>query len=824
VRTFRQRHRNVGFFGPTDFFPLLIAASLSPLLATAGLAAPPGEVGASLEFAADKVTLFWDNGTGAEAYNVYRGTSLDGSNLRCHVFRTPDTHAVLSQGPTDLYVYVVAAFNTDEEGPLGYGSDGIPRIPQVACTDDDHDGVRDDWDNCPALANPDQADQDHDGEGDPCDVSTYTFETDVVGQRPSEMTQRGGNEPGFLVRDYVGDRGVAYDGGVAEVQDVFDRLPGWHSFQDLDVYVDTPATPGEAFTLEMWSEGTGAENAGGGLEFLIQTDGRVAARVRRGTDFTPYGDALLASVDRLRLRLRKGSLDESTLSVDRWDGGDWETDATWFMIQDDRLLRGRRLAVAAYNGGRRPLTRITGNPEAPVDPLTVLTSHDRIADWKVYQRGPSNDAPIPLPFAYRAGLPVRLEVRIVETATGGPLPDHGFADHSWDLGAAPDGMSVEVSIGNVPAGGNYDLEARLVDPSDGSVLGEETVSSIAVGDVFLAVGQSNMAGYSGTLHPVEPPVDAVHLFGNDYVWKRAAEPMDSGVDQVDRVSAENPKHSLMLAFAKEVQLGIGVPVAIVPAPLGGSNLHTQWQRRADAPLNRGTLYGSSIHRVMVQGYAHPIRGVLWYQGESDVWRGMVAYLQDLEELVDDYRADLSAPDLFFGNCQLATCEHCTNLGPFTEIQEAQRRQAEQDVLSAVVGLVDLPKSDQIHLNVAGYKEAGRRLGRAVLAGSYGISTAVGPQIVSVGFKSSQRRNIVVTYDKPVNGGHGNLFRVVDSTGAVPVQNVSTSGETVNVELAASAEPDAQISYGFGNFPDSVWIKADDGSGPGLVFRYLPVDP
>ncbi len=787
-------------------------------------AAPPGEVEATLVFAGDKLTLSWAPTAGADRYNVYRGSAPDGSDLACHVFRTTDTAAELPESPSGLYVYVVAAWNAEGEGPLGFASDATPRLPLVACTDDDLDGVRDDQDNCPAVSNADQADQNLDGLGDPCDPATYSFENDTPGARPAEMTQDGDSAPGFVVRDYAGDLGVAYDGGVVGVHDRFDRLPAWLSFQDLDVHLDTPDTPGQTITVELWSESTFAENAGGGLQLRVEADGRVAARSRRGGQFTPLGDALLAPFERLRLRLRKGPGDESTLHVDRWDGTDWVPDAASFAVADDRLLFGRGLAVAQHDGGRRPVTRLTGEPLAPPAPFSLRRGHDGLTDWKLFQRGPAEDAPLPLPFAYRAAAPVRLEARVVETATGAPLPGHDFADHGWDLDPAPDGASGQVTIPGVPAGGNYDVEARLVDPSDDALLGEDAVVEIAVGDVFLAVGQSNMAGYSGGLDPVEPPVDEVHLFGNDYRWKRAVEPMDSGVDQVDLVSNEAPAHSLMLSFAKTVQAATGVPVAIVPAPLGGTNLHTQWQRRPDDPSNRGTLYGSSLHRVLAQGFAHPIRGVLWYQGESDTGRGTEAYLADLQQLVDDYRTDLAGPALFFGNCQLATFD-LADLETWTAIQEAQRRQAAQDALSAVIGLVDQSRADNIHLDVAGYREAGRRLGRAVLAGSYGLPQDLGPQIVSIAFTSAQRRRLRITYDKPVVGGEAvGLFRVTDAGGNVPLQRSTTSGNTVEVRLNAAAGPGAVISYGYSRFPGADWIVAADGSGAALAFRDLAIDP
>ena len=115
----------------------------------------------------------------------------------------------------------------------------------------------------------------------------------------------------------------------------------------------------------------------------------------------------------------------------------------------------------------------------------------------------------------------------------------------------------------------------------------------------------------------------------------------------------------------------------------GTNLHSQWQRILSDPTNRGTLYGSSVHRVLDQRYSYPIRGVIWYQGESDVGRGTALYLQDLRDLVADYRADLGDPTLFFGSCQLATNQGA-ELDHWIAIQEAQRQQAEADSLSAVV--------------------------------------------------------------------------------------------------------------------------------------------
>ncbi|MEZ4391579.1 MAG: thrombospondin type 3 repeat-containing protein [Polyangiales bacterium] len=57
---------------------------------------------------------------------------------------------------------------------------GCPMTP-APLVDTDGDGVFDDYDNCPAVPNPDQANADFDREGDACDSSTSATDTDRDG-------------------------------------------------------------------------------------------------------------------------------------------------------------------------------------------------------------------------------------------------------------------------------------------------------------------------------------------------------------------------------------------------------------------------------------------------------------------------------------------------------------------------------------------------------------------------------------------------------------------------------------------------------------------
>ncbi len=781
-------------------------------------------------------TLAWDAAPGASAYDVYRGTRADGADLRCLAFRTPATtfdDAARPASPGGLLTYLVAAWNPDGAGPLGAASHGTPRVPQVACADTDGDGAWDLADNCPLAFNPAQADQDADGAGDLCDAKTYAFELDLPGGRPAEMTQSGAANATFVVQDAGGDLAVAYDTNLGAA-DRFDRLELARRFQDQVIWIDTRDRAGEYFDLFLWNEGTHAENAGAALLFRIDAGGGVLAYQRLGNEYALLGTGSAGNPERLRLRLEKRAGTATRLHVDAFASGrgdvsgsyvpdaadgpaSYVEDAAVFDLADDRRLFGRALALTDIGGGRRPLLRLTAQAVAPAGAFSIHRSYDGLDDWKLFQRGPAGTADVVVPFAYATDAPATVEAALYPSAGGAAVPGFGFADHRAALG--PGAGNGSLPLPAVPAGGNYDLHARLVRDADGAILGEDVVAQVAVGDVFLAAGQSNMSGYSGTLADAEPPVDHVHLFGNDYRWKRAQEPMDDGTDQVDRVSGEAPQHSLMLRFAKEVAAGTGVPVAIVPAPLGGTNLYAQWQRNAADPRHRGTLYGSSIHRVLALNQPHPIRGVIWYQGESDNGRGRDVYLADLRRLVRDYRDDLGAPDLFFGNCQLANYAY-SDMDTWVQIQDAQRVQG-KDPGSAAVALLDLPLADTIHLNVAGYKTAGARLARAVLAGAYGLPQVQGPRLVRLEFNASKTA-IRVIYDKDVTGGQAALFRVHENGVPVTVSAVTTSGKAVLLQLPRAVTGDVRTSYGYARYATSPWVLAADGSGPALAFWRVPI--
>src|SRR2546426_1308656 len=496
---------------------LAVVSVLGPLLAWPAAAQAPGDVGPTVRVASDRQSITWGAVSGADSYNVYRGQSPALADQTCLVVHMTSLAAADSAAPASggLFYYLVSAVNSSGEGTLGNRSDGTPRPNTAPCQDADADLVPDNRDNCPGVANPSQADQNSDGLGDACDGKTYDFEADALGARPAAMTQTGGVEPSFLVRDYSGDKGVAYDGGNAGVQDVFVRFGADESFEPTNIYIDFDGAA-ETSSLELWSDGAYGANAGEGVIFQIGSGGQVKMYQRTAQNLPVQdGPSTPLPGGRARLRLLPGAETDATLHVDSFDGASFVEDFYVFTIEDRHRLAGLDVSTANYIGGRRGLKRITVEHIGSTAPLRIRKHYSWSPDYKVFQRSFSGSADLPLRFFYSSAEPARLEARVVESDTSAVLPGHDYSDHALDL---PPGMSQPgtFAVTGVPTGGDYEVEARLVRVSDSAIPGADVLSHVAVGDVFISGGQSNMSGYSGTLANAETPIEQAHLFGNDY--------------------------------------------------------------------------------------------------------------------------------------------------------------------------------------------------------------------------------------------------------------------------------------------------------------------
>jgi len=670
----------------------------------------------------------------------------------------------------------------------------------------------------------DAVDHDLDGIRDECDPKTYVFTSSALGVRPADTTPLDGpGQPALVVVPTSFGPGVAFTGSGAIAYERFDRADADFAWQDTTVFLDVD-TSGGAIALELGNDGSRQGGAGGSLVFEIRADHMTVFHERRWHDLTRtvIGPPLPES-GRVRLRYRKGSGTTSVLHLDARVGAGWHEDLFVFEVADDRFCRGLEVAASSVQGGTRAIRRLTVVREIPTQPFVLAQSPARAMDHQVFQRGGDDTARIGLRLLYRLPNGGTAMPWVVRTATGEPLPGFAMGERLVPLPARRAGR-FDLELQGVPVGGNYDVQVGVLDDA-GALLGVQSLHGVAVGDVYVAGGQSNMSGASGTLVGAESPQPLAHLFHNDGTWKPAVEPMDDGTLQTDFVSYDDsPRASCLLAFANELSSRTGVPVGVVPAPRAGANLYVQWDRFAPFPAHRFTLYGSMIVRARTACPGTAPRGLLWFQGETDALDGRTTaqYLADLRDFLMQVRGDLAAPELVFLCGQLGTYD-LADQPEWIGVQEAQRQAAATDPLTALAPAVDLSKADTIHFDVAGYRTMGRRFATGARRLVFGEPVDPTNDLLTATVVTGGA-GVELRYERPVSGGRAGLYRATDATGTVAILDAAVTGDRVTLTFDRSLGAGARLAYGYSSlFADTWLVDAVDGT-PVPLFDGLVLTP
>jgi hypothetical protein len=217
-------------------------------------------------------------------------------------------------------------------------------------------------------------------------------------------------------------------------------------------------------------------------------------------------------------------------------------------------------------------------------------------------------------------------------------------------------------------------------------------------ELFLLIGQSNMAG-RGMIEPSDQvPHPSVFMLTKDKTWALAVDPLH--FDKPDLAGA-----GLGLTFGRAVvDASPEANVGLIPAAFGGSSLD-QWSPE-------GKLYSNAIERVRVAQQKGIVRAILWHQGESDSAADKVAtYAQRFKVLVEHLRKDIGDPNLpvLVGG-----------LGEFRDASAAMNnvlKELPHEIsrcgFVSSHGLSD--KGDKIHFDTPSLRELGRRYAAVYLS-------------------------------------------------------------------------------------------------------------
>jgi sialate O-acetylesterase len=283
------------------------------------------------------------------------------------------------------------------------------------------------------------------------------------------------------------------------------------------------------------------------------------------------------------------------------------------------------------------------------------------------------------------------------------------------------------------------------------------------GDVWILAGQSNMQGAGRTPDTLVTP--HIWMMNLDDHWSLAQAPLhriyesrapahvlawhelfgdrEKGLGHTRDLFEQNARESRLnplggvgpgIYFARYLQEHTGDPVGLIPSALGGSKID-QWN---PAGLEQGdsTLYGAMIGRIRKTGREH-IRGLLWYQGESEAMLGETdTYEEKFLRFVDAVREDVGRPDLPVLLVQIGRMNlQDTGQGQNWEaIREAQRKLVTKRKHLYFTTAIDLEYDDVVHLSTESNRILGQRLAQLALSHVYeypGFGRQVEPESVEL---------------------------------------------------------------------------------------------
>ncbi len=430
-----------------------------------------------------------------------------------------------------------------------------------------------------------------------------------------------------------------------------------------------------------------------------------------------------------------------------------------------------------------------------------------------------------------AVLPRDLETNLGTAHFAGTLETDGFAEIRANVladGVVVDSVSIPI-CGPAPLPFELDvpIPARLqaFDVQLVAAVGEAEASLAAVtdlvaGDIYLINGQSNAfaSQFNGDANVNQTPF--LRSFGvnstdpgttqNTVAWYTAAGNGSAGPGGIGQWAI---RMANVLSQAHEV------PIAVVNGSLGGQPI-SYFQRNDDDPLDLATNYGRLLHRMQTAGISDRVRGILWYQGESD-GAGWDVHQAGFEALLADWAEDFPAPEQIYVTQLRAGCG-----GDTIRTQEFQRTLPDAMDGITVMSTTALDGHDGCHYAYAeGYEVLGNRYAALLGRDLYGETPDVDVQPPNPMGATLENggTEIVITLrnaQEPMvfdEGAQANF--VVEGAGVTVVSGTASAGE-VRLTLSGDATGATGVTY-LGHVLSGPWVTSEAGLGL-LTFWNVPL--
>ena len=181
--------------------------------------------------------------------------------------------------------------------------------------------------------------------------------------------------------------------------------------------------------------------------------------------------------------------------------------------------------------------------------------------------------------------------------------------------------------------------------------------------IFIFAGQSNMVGSDSKIEDIKqfPPFVGLDSPQPDVLFSYCiGRENKTRSDGWVKLQPVNDLVGPELSFAREITRHVQAPIGIIKCAAGGTHLGGDWN--PDAPEGfkmyplMMDLIKSSLAELDEKKIAYRIEGVVWHQGENDMFNEeyMANYGDNLANFLKRWRQDLASPDLPFYIGELCT--------------------------------------------------------------------------------------------------------------------------------------------------------------------------